>query len=49
MALRYVNHLQGASRLAAHHWYESARAHLEVRQAAEALLAHAAAMGLQYI
>ncbi|XP_075986346.1 MICOS complex subunit Mic60-like [Anticarsia gemmatalis] len=48
-ALRYVNSLKGASRLAAHQWYEAARTHLEVRQAAEAVLAHAAAMGLQYI
>ncbi|PZC73166.1 hypothetical protein B5X24_HaOG209958 [Helicoverpa armigera] len=48
-AVRYVDNLQGASKAAAAKWFEAARAHLEVRQAAEAVLAHAAAMGLQYI
>ncbi|XP_053619881.1 MICOS complex subunit Mic60-like [Plodia interpunctella] len=49
IALRYVNSLEGASRAAAAWWYEAARDHLETRQAAEAILAHAAALGLQYI
>ncbi|KAJ0170858.1 hypothetical protein K1T71_013630 [Dendrolimus kikuchii] len=48
-ALRYVDSLQGASRAAASTWYNAAKAHIEVRQAAEAILAHAAALGLQYI
>lgn len=49
MAVRYVDSLKGASRVAAAKWFDAARAHLEVRQAAEAILAHAAAMGLRYI
>ncbi|XP_072932362.1 uncharacterized protein Mitofilin [Epargyreus clarus] len=48
-AIRYVSSLQGASRAAAASWFEAARAHLETRQAAEAVLAHAAALALQYI
>ncbi|CAK1541137.1 unnamed protein product [Leptosia nina] len=48
-AIRYVSALEGASRAAAATWTEDARAHLETRQAAEAVLAHAAALGLQYI
>ncbi|KAF9406274.1 hypothetical protein HW555_013299 [Spodoptera exigua] len=48
-ALRYVDSLKGASRVAAAKWFDAAKAHLEVRQAAEAVLAHAAALGLQYI
>ncbi|KAL0811330.1 hypothetical protein ABMA28_009743 [Loxostege sticticalis] len=48
-AVRYVSSLEGASRLAASTWFEAARSHLETRQAAEAVLAHAAALGLQYI
>ncbi|XP_026728939.1 MICOS complex subunit Mic60-like [Trichoplusia ni] len=48
-AVRHISSLRGASRAAAQKWYEAASAHLEVRQAAEAVLAHAAAMGLQYI
>ncbi|KAM3960705.1 MICOS complex subunit Mic60 [Aphomia sociella] len=48
-ALRYVNSLEGASRAAASSWHDAARSHLETRQAAEAVLAHAAALGLQYI
>ncbi|XP_022827517.1 MICOS complex subunit Mic60-like isoform X1 [Spodoptera litura] len=48
-AVRHVDSLKGASRAAADKWFEAARAHLEVRQAAEAVLAHAAAMALQYI
>ncbi|XP_046972875.1 MICOS complex subunit Mic60-like [Vanessa cardui] len=48
-AIRYVNSLEGASRAAAASWYDAARAHLETRQAAEAVIAHAAAIGVQYI
>ncbi|XP_047512577.1 MICOS complex subunit Mic60-like [Pieris napi] len=48
-AIRYVSALEGASRAAAATWADDARAYLETRQAAEAVLAHAAALGLQYI
>ncbi|XP_026323159.1 MICOS complex subunit Mic60-like [Hyposmocoma kahamanoa] len=40
-ALRYVNLLQGAPRAAALCWVEDARRHLEIRQAAETVMAHA--------
>uniref|UniRef100_A0A2H1V2V6 MICOS complex subunit MIC60 n=1 Tax=Spodoptera frugiperda TaxID=7108 RepID=A0A2H1V2V6_SPOFR len=40
-ALRYVNLLQGAPRAAAKPWLDAARRHLEIRQAAEAVMAHA--------
>ncbi|KPJ08950.1 Putative mitochondrial inner membrane protein [Papilio machaon] len=40
-ALRYVNLLQGAPRAAAGDWADAARHHLEVRQAAQAVMAHA--------
>lgn len=49
IALRYVASLEGASLVAAESWLKAARNHLEVRQAAEAIVAHAAALGLQYI
>ncbi|KAI8423172.1 hypothetical protein MSG28_014227 [Choristoneura fumiferana] len=45
-ALHYVNSLQGASRMAAETWHRDAKSYLEIRQAAEAVLAHAAALGL---
>ncbi|XP_068625459.1 MICOS complex subunit Mic60-like isoform X3 [Battus philenor] len=48
-AIRYVASLEGASLVAAETWLEAARDHLEIRQAAEAIIAHAAALGLQYI
>ncbi|KAM3960673.1 MICOS complex subunit Mic60 isoform 2-T3 [Aphomia sociella] len=48
-ALRYVNLLQGAPRAAAARWAAAARAHLEVRQAAEAVMAHASVSGLLYL
>ncbi|XP_052744861.1 MICOS complex subunit Mic60-like [Bicyclus anynana] len=48
-AIRYVSSLEGASRAASMTWHDAARAHVETRQAAEAILAHAAALGLQYI
>lgn len=47
-ALRYVNLLQGAPRAAAGDWADAARHHLEVRQAAHALMAHASVSGLLY-
>ncbi|CAH2059467.1 unnamed protein product, partial [Iphiclides podalirius] len=49
MALRYVASLEGASLVAAETWLKAARTYLEIRQAAEAVVAHAAALGLQYI
>ncbi|CAG4967352.1 unnamed protein product [Parnassius apollo] len=49
MAIQYVRSLEGASRVAAESWLKAARTHLEIRQAAEAIIAHAAALGLQYI
>ncbi|XP_049880603.1 MICOS complex subunit Mic60 isoform X2 [Pectinophora gossypiella] len=48
-ALRYVNLLQGAARAAAACWAGAARAHLEVRQAAEAVMAHASLSGMLYL
>ncbi|CAH0721099.1 unnamed protein product, partial [Brenthis ino] len=40
-ALRYINLLQGAPRAAAKAWSDAARRHLEIKQAAEAVMAHA--------
>lgn len=48
-ALRYVNLLQGAPRAAAKPWLDAARRHLEIRQAAEAVMAHASVSGLLYL
>ncbi|XP_063629958.1 MICOS complex subunit Mic60-like [Cydia splendana] len=48
-ALRYVESLEGASRVAADPWYKDAKSHLEIKQAAEAVIAHATALALQYI
>ncbi|CAH0697138.1 unnamed protein product [Spodoptera exigua] len=48
-ALRYVNLLQGAPRAAARPWLDAARRHLEIRQAAEAVMAHASVSGLLYL
>ncbi|XP_063541998.1 MICOS complex subunit Mic60 [Cydia strobilella] len=48
-ALRYINLLQGGPRAAAVPWLESARAHLEIKQAAEAVMAHASVSGLLYL
>ncbi|CAG9569441.1 unnamed protein product [Danaus chrysippus] len=45
-AIRYVSLLQGASLGAAMTWRDAALAHLETKQAAEAVLAHATALGL---
>ncbi|XP_047036062.1 MICOS complex subunit Mic60-like isoform X2 [Helicoverpa zea] len=47
-ALRYVNLLQGAPRAAARAWADAARRHLEIRQAAEAVMAHASVSSLLY-
>ncbi|XP_063369331.1 MICOS complex subunit Mic60-like [Cydia amplana] len=47
-ALRYVESLEGASRVAADTWYKDAKTHLEIKQAAEAVIAHATALALQY-
>ncbi|KAJ2940597.1 hypothetical protein O0L34_g6539 [Tuta absoluta] len=47
-ALRYVNLLQGAPRAAAACWLHAARTHLETRQAAEAVMAHASLAGMLY-
>ncbi|KAG6464594.1 hypothetical protein O3G_MSEX014622 [Manduca sexta] len=48
-ALRYVNLLQGSARAAAAAWARAARHHLETRQAAHALMAHASVSGLLYL
>lgn len=48
-ALRYVNLLQGAPRAAAKDWAEAARRHLEIKQAAETVMAHASVSGLLYL
>ena len=45
--MRYLGLLQGEPRLVASDWLREARLLLEARQAADALLAHAAATGLQ--
>ncbi|XP_041985457.1 MICOS complex subunit Mic60 [Aricia agestis] len=47
--LRYVNLLSGAPRAAAEGWAAAARAHLEVAQAARAVMAHASVSGLLYL
>ncbi|XP_037078576.1 MICOS complex subunit Mic60-like [Pollicipes pollicipes] len=46
-AVRYMSLLQGEPRLVASDWVRDTRLMLEARQAADALLAHAAATGLQ--
>lgn len=48
-ALRYVNLLQGAPRAASQPWANAARRHLEVKQAAETVMAHASVSGLLYL
>ncbi|KAJ8715566.1 hypothetical protein PYW07_010048 [Mythimna separata] len=48
-ALRYVNLLQGAPRAAAQCWVRAALRHLEVKQAAETVMAHASVSGLLYL
>ncbi|XP_023947251.2 MICOS complex subunit Mic60 isoform X2 [Bicyclus anynana] len=49
IALRYVNLLQGAPRAVAKPWSDAARRHLEIKQAAEAVMAHASVSGLLYL
>ncbi|KAL1138065.1 hypothetical protein AAG570_009760 [Ranatra chinensis] len=46
--LRYMNLLEGAPRAVASEWMREARIHLETKQAANALMAHASASGLIY-
>ncbi|KAH8284334.1 hypothetical protein KR018_001890 [Drosophila ironensis] len=48
-ALKYLNLLQGASRQIAGEWMKEARLMLETQQAANTLMAHAAASGLLYL
>ncbi|XP_037729680.1 MICOS complex subunit Mic60 isoform X2 [Drosophila subpulchrella] len=48
-ALKYMNLLQGASRKIAGDWIKEARLMLETQQAANTLMAHAAASGLLYL
>ncbi|KAH8342056.1 hypothetical protein KR059_010265 [Drosophila kikkawai] len=48
-ALKYLNLLQGASRKIAGEWMKEARLMLETQQAANTLMAHAAASGLLYL
>ncbi|XP_039490661.1 MICOS complex subunit Mic60 [Drosophila santomea] len=48
-ALKYMNLLQGASRKIAGDWMKEARLMLETQQAANTLMAHAAASGLLYL
>lgn len=49
MALRYMNLLQGAPRKIAGDWLKETRLLLETQQAANTLMAHAAASGLLYL
>lgn len=48
MALRYMNLLKGAPRTMACEWMKETRIFLETQQAADALMAYAAATGQQY-
>lgn len=47
--LRYMNLLQGAPRCVARQWMYETRIMLETQQAADTLMAHAAAIGLAYV
>uniref|UniRef100_T1PC79 MICOS complex subunit MIC60 n=1 Tax=Musca domestica TaxID=7370 RepID=T1PC79_MUSDO len=49
MALKYMNLLQGAPRKIASDWLKETRLLLETQQAANTLMAHAAASGLLYL
>lgn len=49
MTLRYMNLLKGASRRVAQDWINETRILLETQQAANTLMAHAAASGLLYV
>ena len=46
-ALQYMGLLRGEPRRVASDWMSEARLHLEAKQAAQALLAHATAVGLE--
>ncbi|KAH8381444.1 hypothetical protein KR093_004936 [Drosophila rubida] len=48
-ALKYLNLLEGASREVANDWMKETRLMLETQQAANTLMAHAAASGLLYL
>lgn len=47
MSVRYMNLLRGEARNVAASWLQEARVTLEARQAADALLAHAAATAVK--
>lgn len=47
--LKYMSLLKGASRVIASQWMEETRLMLETQQAANTLMAHAAASGLLYL
>ena len=47
--LRYMNLLKGAPRAVARQWMDETRVLLETQQAANTLMAHAAANGLLYL
>lgn len=49
LAVSYVDKMEGASRSAAETWFNDARALLETRQAAAAIMAHATAIAAKYI
>jgi len=49
MTLRYMNLLKGAARSVAQDWINETRILLETQQAADTLMAHAAASGLLYV
>lgn len=49
MALKYMNLLRGAPRKIASDWLKETRLLLETQQAANTLMAHAAASGLLYL
>ena len=48
-AVQYMGLLKGEPRRVADDWLTEARLHLEASQASEALLAHAAAVGLEVL
>lgn len=49
MTLRYMNLLKGAARSVAQDWIHETQILLETQQAADTLIAHAAASGLMYV
>jgi mitofilin len=49
MTLRYMNLLKGAARSVAQDWINETRILLETQQAANTLMAHAAASGLLHV